>query len=108
MTLTKRLICCCCGESAIGRQWWNRDKGYGLCAACVHTLCPKMSPEEFHQFYGQRGLHVATHLTAFDEPGALVYWKTLDGGTVTGTLKEIDNGTAIVATEDGLRSTPIA
>src|SRR6185503_3800288 len=34
-TRPKRLICSCCGESCIGRQWWNRDTGYGLCDRCV-------------------------------------------------------------------------
>jgi hypothetical protein len=28
------LMCACCGGEAPGRQWWNRDKGYGVCARC--------------------------------------------------------------------------
>lgn len=31
----RHLECCCCGESTTGRQWWNRDTGYGLCPDCI-------------------------------------------------------------------------
>jgi hypothetical protein len=29
------LTCCCCGASTRGRQWWNRDTGFGLCPRCI-------------------------------------------------------------------------
>lgn len=29
------LLCCCCGSPTTGRQWWNRDDGYGLCPDCI-------------------------------------------------------------------------
>ena len=31
----QRLECCCCGQITAGRQWWNRDTGYGLCNDCI-------------------------------------------------------------------------
>jgi len=33
----KRMSCTCCGESYLGRQWWNQDCGYGLGDCCVET-----------------------------------------------------------------------
>lgn len=35
-TRPRHLICGCCGSSAWGRQYWNHDKGYGLCKSCAH------------------------------------------------------------------------
>lgn len=29
------LVCCCCGNCTKGRQWHNRDEGYGLCDSCA-------------------------------------------------------------------------
>ena len=55
-----RLCCCCCGGETYGRQWWNRDTGYGLCRACI-PLC--LRNEEKHRepgessLYGVRGVH---------------------------------------------------
>lgn len=48
-----RLICACCGSTAIGRQWWNRDNGYGYCGEC------KASDDEaeLRSMYGVRGYH---------------------------------------------------
>lgn len=31
----RTLTCCCCGEPTKGRQWHNRDAGYGLCRSCA-------------------------------------------------------------------------
>jgi len=32
----RNLTCCCCGNPAgKWQQHWNRDTGYGICAACV-------------------------------------------------------------------------
>lgn len=30
----RRLQCCTCGASCTGRQWWNRDTGWGICGEC--------------------------------------------------------------------------
>jgi hypothetical protein len=37
--VTLHLTCCCCGGDAPAyQQWWNRDKGYGLCGRCATTI----------------------------------------------------------------------
>lgn len=57
MKRPRRLTCACCGESTLGRQWWNRDTGFGLCASCI-PLCQRgETPESFEQSYGKRGIH---------------------------------------------------
>ena len=56
----KRLTCACCGASAIGRQWWNRDTGFGLCAPCAAWMESRgESPDEMQRGYGVRGVHYA-------------------------------------------------
>lgn len=54
-----RLICCCCGGLTTGRQWWNRDDGFGICERCVLWIREKhtFSPEEFTRHYGEEGVH---------------------------------------------------
>ena len=54
------LECCCCGGPAPAKkQWWNRDKGYGLCGKCAVWIKkrPDYDPEEFTQNYGEEGVH---------------------------------------------------
>lgn len=52
------LTCSCCGGSAKGRQWWNRDTGYGLCTKCVPFVSDRQStPEQLRQSYGIEGVH---------------------------------------------------
>ena len=51
------LTCCCCGEYTKGRQWFNRDKGYGLCPECAIWLSDKETPEEMRKCYGIKGEH---------------------------------------------------
>ncbi len=53
----RRLTCCCCGESTLGRQWWNRDTGFGLCVTCIPLCGRKETPESFQELYGIRGVH---------------------------------------------------
>jgi hypothetical protein len=55
----KRLICACCGASAMGRQWWNRDTGFGLCKKCADWIPAKynMDAEGMRLSYGVRGVH---------------------------------------------------
>lgn len=55
----KRLTCCCCGETAWGKQWWNRDKGYSLCVRCADEQEKTESPETMKSYYGTRGKHYA-------------------------------------------------
>lgn len=58
-TSIKTLKCAECGEYTKGRQWWNRDTGYGICAKCVlwHKMNSKHDIEEFALNYGQDGYH---------------------------------------------------
>ena len=53
----RNLSCCCCGERTRGRQWYNRDWGYGLCPKCVDYCASRMSQQEFTKCYGVRGVH---------------------------------------------------
>lgn len=51
------LECCCCGQETRGRQWWNRDTGYGLCSKCADIIGKKEDAEEMKSCYGQSGVH---------------------------------------------------
>ncbi len=101
MTRPKRLQCGCCGSSAFGRQHWNHDTGFGLCAKCAMDFAanPAKYGDELSG-YGTPGHNFAMPLHADCQPGALVSWKTLGGEVLSGTLKEWDNGTAIIRDED--------
>ena len=55
---SKNLICNCCGQYAKGRQWWNRDTGYGLCVSCGEEALKRgKSIEEVEFENGKRGIH---------------------------------------------------
>jgi len=51
------LKCCCCGQLAKGRQWHNRDKGYGLCNRCAEVISKNTSCEDMQSCYGKQGIH---------------------------------------------------
>lgn len=53
------LECCCCGNGARGRQWHNRDTGYGLCGRCATSIQsrPDYDPDDFTSCYGVEGVH---------------------------------------------------
>ena len=54
----RRLTCCCCGESTRGRQWWNRDTGFGMCESCITFVRERgMSEGEIQRNYGVAGVH---------------------------------------------------
>lgn len=53
----RTLICCCCGSETQGRQWYNRDIGYGLCADCVPRCSRGETPASMKEMYGIRGMH---------------------------------------------------
>lgn len=55
----KVLRCCCCGDFTQGRQWHNRDKGYGLCEKCADWLDKFEDEETMKEHYGIRGVHYA-------------------------------------------------
>lgn len=54
----KTLECNCCGSSTKGRQWWNRDTGYGMCDFCIEYVRRKgMAESEIRDNYGVQGVH---------------------------------------------------
>lgn len=55
----RTLTCCCCGTSTRGRQWWNRDTGYGICERCADSEEKSQSPAAVQSCYGHRGVHYA-------------------------------------------------
>jgi hypothetical protein len=56
-TPIRRMICCCCGAVTSGRQWHNRDAGFGLCVDCVDYCAKGGTPADFESCYGVRGVH---------------------------------------------------
>ena len=54
----RNLECNCCGSATRGRQWFNRDTGYGMCAECLTLVRTKgMSGPEIKDLYGVEGVH---------------------------------------------------
>ena len=60
----RRLVCCCCGAETRGRQWHNRDTGFGLCPRCADWISTRRpfggepcSEAEMERLYGRRGEH---------------------------------------------------
>ena len=49
------LTCHVCGGATIGRQWWNRDHGYGTCRACAEWLIAR--GEDVEALAGIAGEH---------------------------------------------------
>ena len=69
------LKCSCCGGNTIGRQWHNRDKGWGLCSGCVGR-CLKgcgNDNDEFEQLYGTRGVYCDIRYPKVDSDSAFKY-----------------------------------
>lgn len=55
---TESLECCCCGGGTRGRQWHNRDTGYGMCVSCIAYVKKRGMPdEEILENYGHKGVH---------------------------------------------------
>lgn len=53
-----RLDCCVCGLGCLGRQWWNRDDGYGVCEGCIADARQRGESEaEIERLYGKPGIH---------------------------------------------------
>lgn len=57
LTAPRTLTCCCCSNPTLGRQWSNRDTGYGLCERCALWLTDRETPAHMQSYYGQRGIH---------------------------------------------------
>ena len=61
----RTLQCCCCGEPTKGRQWWNRDTGYGVCQSCITYARRKgYTEDEIRSLYGVEGIHHSLAETA--------------------------------------------
>ena len=57
------LECCCCGQSTRGRQWWNRDTGYGICPPCIEYVKSHGETDaEIRDNYGIEGVHYGVSL----------------------------------------------
>lgn len=55
--MKRNLICNCCDLGAgRWRQWWNRDRGYGICARCAKKQWVEDS-EQLKQSCGLPGVH---------------------------------------------------
>lgn len=53
----KVLTCCCCGDCCKGRQWWNRDTGYGACWKCIPYLGKGEDEDGLKNMIGIDGVH---------------------------------------------------
>lgn len=53
------LTCSCCGGEAHGRQWHNRDLGFGVCTRCSDWIGGRETAEYMVRGYGVRGEHYA-------------------------------------------------
>lgn len=53
----KTLTCCCCGELTQGRQWWNRDNGFGHCNSCTDRYDQDTKIGERNDCFGIKGKH---------------------------------------------------
>jgi len=51
------LTCAVCGGNAPGRQWWNRDTGYGVCPTCFKEEVQRDGLYEAVLRYGHPGEH---------------------------------------------------
>ena len=50
--------CACCGQHTKGRQWHNRDTGYGICPACIKWQRGRhVSEAEIRDLYGIEGIN---------------------------------------------------
>lgn len=53
------LTCAVCSNGTRGRQWYNRDTGYGLCPRCAEWLRSRKNetPASIRECYGIQGVH---------------------------------------------------
>lgn len=60
------LDCACCGSGVRGRQWCNRDDGYGVCLSCADENTARygegkpgdgLGGSTTYALYGRRGYH---------------------------------------------------
>lgn len=53
----ENLECSCCSNIEPGRQWQNRDQGFGLCSECVNRVRTCFNNEQFASIFGLEGYH---------------------------------------------------
>lgn len=54
----RTLLCCCCGTDTQGRQWHNRDTGYGIFDRCAtKQKNGSYDAATMHSYYGVEGVH---------------------------------------------------
>ena len=51
------LTCDCCKVNTHGRQWWNRNKGIGICSSCAKELAQVEPYDYMHGCYGIPNIH---------------------------------------------------
>lgn len=52
------LTCACCFGDCRGRQWYNRDTGYGVCWRCIVWQRSRgIGEKEIKDCYGIEGVH---------------------------------------------------
>ena len=57
------LECNCCAAATRGRQWWNRDTGFGMCVPCIAFVRKHgMSEADILDYYGVEGIHWGENL----------------------------------------------
>lgn len=54
--MTKK-TCSVCGCITKGVQWYNRDKGYGICPKCAFMIYPHTDPNDFESSYGKADIN---------------------------------------------------
>jgi hypothetical protein len=57
MKTIKSLYCACCDREARGRQFFNQDRGYGLCKRCADRIEKCEGLEYVESCYGKKGIH---------------------------------------------------
>lgn len=76
---TKYLGCACCGTGVMGRQWYNRDTGYGVCKSCADANTERYGEgsketsepcdSTTYSLYGVRGYHFSLEEERNDSKG---------------------------------------
>ncbi len=56
-TDVKTLVCCSCGGVTTGRQWHNRDLGYGLCGKCAKWIATRLTVKDMESYYGIKDIN---------------------------------------------------
>lgn len=93
----RRMLCSCCGAETIGRQWHNRDTGWGLCVDCIDRCHRGETEESFSRLYGERGVHF--DIQNIDKTNAYKGFTLIDipsgmGGVLPAAISK-DNGESL-------------